>query len=346
MKNLFISPASRDNLESSVENHVDLETIRRNVAAHDYEKLHNASPDVSGFQCWGMKESMRNNYFEAMQPGDIVLIKENKKTDFGYQAEVIYKAESKTFGREIWRSDEWELIYFFKSVQRISIPFEKFKQAVGYQSNFQLQGQKRIADDKVLEIIKKYGSLDSFLKSLLMGNIIPIVPSARKQPPKVDPEPVIIRLEWLKSNIERREQLNNRAEFSERDVEDIVKDFFLTLGYSNKQIQFHNGRVDIQISDNEGNILIVEAKKNLQRERNNALDQAYRYAQTKGARFVIITDGDYYEFYDREGGLSTQKNFVSSIQLTRLTRQDDVNFLEKMRDRIRRGEIPYERKTK
>lgn len=127
--------------------------------------------------------------------------------------------------------------------------------------------------------------------------------------------------------------LQDAREHSEREHESLVERFFEYLGYhSPLDIKYRVGHIDVLINPNSRNSMVVEVKRawNLTRSNSDVLDQAYRYANKKGSRFVIITNGNYYAFYDRFRGYSIDENF--DFDLTILSIDDnDLQLLEKYR---------------
>jgi len=49
-----------------------------------------------------------------------------------------------------------------------------------------------------------------------------------------------------------------------------------------------------------------------------------------GAKYVIITNGDYYAFFDQESGLSCEQNFRAEFRLTAST-EADLPFIESLK---------------
>ncbi len=110
--------------------------------------------------------------------------------------------------------------------------------------------------------------------------------------------------------------------------ESLVEDFFVALGYSkHKDIKYRQGRVDIKIETAGRTLLISEVKAAWDLSFYNgigAIKQAYNYAHDKGVRYVLVTNGDTYIFFDRLKGLSWESNLLGEFQLTALQNEDLV----------------------
>jgi hypothetical protein len=134
----------------------------------------------------------------------------------------------------------------------------------------------------------------------------------------------------LKMNIE---ELKNDKEHKERAHESLVESFYGLLGFAKfTEIKHRQGRIDISI-EHEGKIIIVtEVKKdwNLSYRDKNTILQAYNYSLESGARFVIITNGDYYAIFDKDKGHSYESNFIGEFKVSKL-KKDDLALIEKFR---------------
>ncbi len=119
----------------------------------------------------------------------------------------------------------------------------------------------------------------------------------------------------------------------ERNMEALVQDFLLRLGHPSESIMFQVGRIDVVVNDPSGKPLFVfEVKRSLQskKERDQARRQGFDYAARTGARFVVLTDADRYEIYDRKAGLDHDSMLIGSFQLTKF-RREDVALLDELR---------------
>jgi len=85
----------------------------------------------------------------------------------------------------------------------------------------------------------------------------------------------------------------------------IVRLFRDILGYPNSRVLSEIEQNDVRILDRKRNPwLVIEVKKSLSNdsERQSARRQGFDYAHEHGMRYVVISDGDHYEIYDRFAG--------------------------------------------
>ncbi len=133
--------------------------------------------------------------------------------------------------------------------------------------------------------------------------------------------------------VDRLVKMRNQ-DYSERDCESCVEQLFSYLGYSAPgNIRYRQGRVDILICTNDKPMMVIEVKKSmtLSRDDEDAVMQAYGYSLKNSSRYVVVTNGDYYAFFDREKGLSINENFQKELRLTKLSHRD-LEFLENLRN--------------
>lgn len=145
-----------------------------------------------------------------------------------------------------------------------------------------------------------------------------------------------IRPDFLELVIENLEALRKDPQHQERAHESLVEDFFVALGYrKHKDIKYRQGRVDLTLESDGHPLAVVEVKRSWDLSPDNrdgldAVKQAYAYAHDKGVRYVIVTNGDVYLFYDRLKGLSWETNIIGEFRLTSL-QNDDLKLVERLR---------------
>jgi hypothetical protein len=104
--------------------------------------------------------------FEAMQPGDIVLLSERDTRRFTHCAQVTFKVESKALGDALWPmkgANSWELIYFLRNIRRISIPKAELVTKLGYKSNFEVPGSILVSEKRTKDFESKHGPIANWL---------------------------------------------------------------------------------------------------------------------------------------------------------------------------------------
>lgn len=146
------------------------------------------------------------------------------------------------------------------------------------------------------------------------------------------PQPTIP--DFLSQLVNHINELKKDPSHQERAHESLVEDFLVLLGYQKHlDIKYRQSRIDLTIWNNENPLLVLEVKRdwNLNWETHAlALRQAYGYSYDKGIRYILITNGDYYAFFDRVKGLSYDKNLVGEFQLTSL-QSEDIELINKLK---------------
>jgi Holliday junction resolvase-like predicted endonuclease len=176
---------------------------------------------------------------------------------------------------------------------------------------------------------KPFGTVGNLEKEVppYILRLLGVMPSTSQLPPKR------IVPEHLKAVINAVEQLRSDPNHKERAHESLVEDFFHALGYQkHRDIKYRQGRVDISLWDKDRVFVIAEVKRdwnlNLYKS-SDAVKQAYEYALDQGARWVILTNGDYYAIFDRLKGLSLSSNLIGEFRLTALG-ESDMDLIQRM----------------
>jgi hypothetical protein len=157
---LYFAPATRENLECSIEKDVPLARLASHVPDDTLQEIQ-ALAGMEGIRCWAMTHPKRS-IFDAMQPGDIVLFSEKATKRFTHYAQVTFKLVSKALGDELWPVQEenpWELIYFLRNIRRIDILKSEFVVKFGYDPNFVVPGVIRVPDKNIRTFESKNGPL-------------------------------------------------------------------------------------------------------------------------------------------------------------------------------------------
>ena len=120
-------------------------------------------------------------------------------------------------------------------------------------------------------------------------------------------------------------------EFRERGEEEkreLVAQFFHSvLGYKRARVRSEHKHNDVRVNDRRDEPwLVVEVKGKLEAERESCAPrrQGFDYAHRHGMRFVVISDADFYEIYDRCSGdlLRYDEMRQGSFKLTALRIRD------------------------
>jgi|GEM_PF-1247480 len=144
------------------------------------------------------------------------------------------------------------------------------------------------------------------------------------EPPDPPSPPVLPPIPEAESLLARIRALNGLAE---RNHERVVEDLLTRLGFDVSRIVFQRGRIDVCIvgPDNKA-AAVFEVKTSIQNSAQHAeaRRQGFDYANQSKARFVILTDGDRYEVYDRRKGLDYDEMFAGKFQLTAFRETDSA----------------------
>lgn len=139
---------------------------------------------------------------------------------------------------------------------------------------------------------------------------------------------------WLVSLAQRVRELRVDLCHKERAHESLVEMFYEGLGYGRfSDIRHRQGRIDICIMKDNKVEIVTEVKRDwgLTKDNTKVLRQAYGYALETGARFVVITNGDYYAVFDRRKGDSYESQFVGELKLTDFHKEylEIINIIKK-----------------
>jgi hypothetical protein len=121
-------------------------------------------------------------------------------------------------------------------------------------------------------------------------------------------------------------EFRNRGEEEQRQL--VARFFVEVLGYRRTRVRSEHERNDVRVHDRKDRPwLVVEVKPSLDsdRHRKSARRQGFDYAHRIGLRYVVISDGDYYEVYDRFAGerLAYDEMRQGNFRLTSLRSRDN-----------------------
>lgn len=166
--NVFIVPASDENLQTSLTRPVTLTAIRDRLSQSDLERLQPLLRGQPDFRCWAMTRNSRSE-FDAMAPDDVVLVSTNGTGRYTHTARVVGRFESATFGRALWPRTQglpWELVYVLRDVNPVSIPRERVNEAFGFQRGYSVRGATRVRPERVRAALEMYGTVDAMLRAV------------------------------------------------------------------------------------------------------------------------------------------------------------------------------------
>lgn len=126
--------------------------------------------------------------------------------------------------------------------------------------------------------------------------------------------------------IELVRDFRDRGEEEKRQL--VAQFFYQVLGYRRARVRSEHKHNDVRVHDRRDEPwLVVEVKPLLETERDRraARRQGFDYAHRLGMRFVVISDGDFYEVFDRYGGkrLRYDEMRQGSFQISSLRSRDN-----------------------
>jgi hypothetical protein len=160
----FIAPRSGEksykNFQSTIKNGVPLS--RLSPFLNDVEKAILASEEI--IYAWGNREGTKSAWND-MAIGDTVIF--CAKGILVMTGEVYMKKHSPELALSMWPPDDkgkpWEYTFFLKNIRYISVPMKVFNSAAEYKQNFIIQGFIQLKSERIANITKHYGSVDSLL---------------------------------------------------------------------------------------------------------------------------------------------------------------------------------------
>ena len=321
MTNLFRITASGD---EAYQHYID--TIEKGFSIDSIKhfldsKQINALKYIYGenlIRAWGAKAGLMNTKtWEKMQIGDPVLI--YRKGNFEYYAFVTFKLHYPDLAKHLWGVDStgqtWEYIYFLNNLVEISVPANIFNEMIGYDSNFHPYGFSTTEEQKINNLKKQYGSIESFLNYLSEGKWVE----------KESIYPHEIKKDIIQERLSRQ---IGKTSILEANLENIlvndIEKIENGLKLIGRQIDTKEvGRLDLLCEDKEGNMVVVELKRGS--AGSSIIDQIQRYMgwaikhkakQGQKVRGVIIvaTKDTALEYAVKANPLVQVKTFTLFIQ--------------------------------
>ena len=146
---LLLVPATRENLEKSIEKSIDVAFAKKYLDSNFVDTILRFS-GMEGIRCWALTKN-RLSLFNKIKNGDEVLLTEKDTGHFTHYGVVIGKTQNVEFGNVLWPyvgNDPWENIYFLANITNINIEKSKLVTDLGYAANFTVPGPIRIDEKK------------------------------------------------------------------------------------------------------------------------------------------------------------------------------------------------------
>lgn len=155
---LLLAPATRENLEKSIERSVALPYVEKYLPISFIDEIINYS-GLEGIRCWAMTKN-KLSIFNRIQKGDEVLLTERKTGKFTHYGVVVGKTQNLEFGNALWPivgDAPWEYVYFLANVTKVQIDKASLVEELGYANNFTIPGviMVREGDYNILGTISK-----------------------------------------------------------------------------------------------------------------------------------------------------------------------------------------------
>jgi hypothetical protein len=223
-----------------------------------------------------------------------------------------------------WPSNEWSVHRPIRFLARMNVDADTYQRGMhrreiedktGVSCRSYGPGHFYITQDEYCRVfdVVPWDSVDgqssSSTPSITTARTSSLNPSSFVLPPIEEPEKYLAHLRSICGQ-------------PERNMEDAVKDFLLLLGHDKSRIRFQIGHIDVSVNGKQGKPLFVyEVKRSLLNPsvRDDALRKGFDYAGRVGARYVVITDADRYEMFDRTLGLDHASMRCGCFQLTALS---------------------------
>jgi hypothetical protein len=168
MKNIFVICAwqkkARLNFQKTILNSIPDEMVFPSFPEEKHALLKSWRDQAGGFYAWGLKSSQRSlSMWSSLEPGDCVV------SFFGGRyrtvARVAGKEQNDPFAEDVWGvapgSDElWRNIIFMTKPLQVDVAVQDL---LPHMSRT-YRGAVRIGSAKILDIIRDFGSVESFVK--------------------------------------------------------------------------------------------------------------------------------------------------------------------------------------
>jgi hypothetical protein len=169
---IFLAPRSNEtsykNFLSTIENGLDYSIIESHLN-EEGKKILGVGNKI---YAWGNKESKKSSW-EKMEYNDLILFYkgregEEREGKLVFAGKLLYKQQSRELGLALWPpkigEEPWTCIFFLKDLKPIYIPISELADLAGYSKNFIVQGFMPVSDQGVVNITKKFGNVDNFIK--------------------------------------------------------------------------------------------------------------------------------------------------------------------------------------
>lgn len=177
--NIFLAPRSNEtsykNFLSTIESGIDYLIIEPFLTDEGKKIL---SPNKKLF-AWGNKETKKSSW-DKMEPGDLILFYKGKEggeqqSKFPYAGKVLYKQHSRDLGLALWPpkkgEEPWTCVFFLEELTPVYVPISEITDLSKSYNFSMVQGFMPINDEAKENLIKKYGTIDSFIANFKITDL-------------------------------------------------------------------------------------------------------------------------------------------------------------------------------
>ncbi|WP_216901164.1 hypothetical protein [Synechococcus sp. CCY 9618] len=149
---------AREHFLDTIETNVSLGQIRPHIGIDDFQALQEVYPN-GNCKVWGVTPGGSNKTkWSRIETGDITLF--SREGAIYASAVTTYKLHCHSLAAELWNYNKdgqtWEYIYFLDELKEHDIPYATFNDAVGYKSNFVIQGFSVLDEGKSAAVIQAF----------------------------------------------------------------------------------------------------------------------------------------------------------------------------------------------
>lgn len=166
--NLFLVPATEDNIERSIRGSVSRNFLEGHLTSSQVDEIKKAYNNHQPAHCWALTERNRKK-FSRMRADDIVLFSLKGTGKFNYMGVVACKMDCPIeFGQSLWPftpKNPWTLVYFLKDVIHVNIDKARLVTDLGYKPNFVVPGTTRVGSDRLRNLTGSYGPLSTAIEA-------------------------------------------------------------------------------------------------------------------------------------------------------------------------------------
>ena len=165
MSHVILQPAgnagAREHYADTIQTPVEISRIAQYVSPELVADLNELYPSGQ-IPTWGVVPGVslgNKKKWHRIQTGDVCVF--SKDGHIFATGTVTLKAHSAELAVDLWGKDPnqntWEYIYFLDEVQNHRIPYSEFNKAVGYKSNFVIQGFSILDEEKSAAFMDTFG---------------------------------------------------------------------------------------------------------------------------------------------------------------------------------------------